>query len=360
MSVVKGLLLLFCISFISFAQAQDIHYTMFDMAPIRMNAAQTGFFEGTFRIGGIYRSQWQGMNPSGATTNKFGGYQTPHAYIDVPFGFRKKGSNGPMKNWAGVGVTFMSDQVAEYSTINATLALAYHLGFGQRGNTRLSFGVQGGIVQNQIDASGFLFEDGIRNGGSIDAYQTSTDNTLANSSASYADFSGGILFAHRASSRFNLEAGFALNHFTQPTYNFTNGTAGAIKLPMTMLGHVIVDVPLASRLLLRPMVFYQNNRNAQEVNAQALFGIHFNDMRDITLLLGGGYRVADAAFARIGLELKGLRFGFAYDINTRPALTPTGGSTNFSRPMGFEIGLSYIAKIYKNPVVKEILFCPRF
>lgn len=360
MNYVKALLLFLCIGFLSFSQAQDIHYTMYDMAPIRVNAARTGFFEGTFRIGGIYRSQWRGLGPSGGVLGtKFSGYQTPHAYIDLPFRIPKKNAKGPVKRWAGIGATFFSDEAGINSTTNATLALAYHIGLNQRGNTRLSLGIQGGIVQNRIDPSDFRFEQGIRDalGQSVD-YVPTSDNSLDRNSVSYADFSGGILFAHRGTRGFNLEAGLALNHFTRPTYGFFSDKS--IKMPMALLSSLQVDVPLSQRLLLRPMVFYHNANNAQEINLQTLLGVHFNQMKDITLYLGGGYRIEDAAFARIGLDLKGLLIGFAYDLNMRPALTPSSSTFSYNRPMGFEVALSYVAKIYKYVTVKEVLFCPRF
>lgn len=78
-------------------------------------------------------------------------------------------------------------------------------------------------------------------------------------------------------------------------------------------------------MFLRPLFFFQNTLNttgqgeglsAFDLNGQLLLGIHFNDMQDITLYLGGGYRVSGDAIARIGLDIKGLKFGFAYDINT--------------------------------------------
>ena len=35
--------------------AQDIHFTQFTMSPLTLNPGLTGKFEGTVRIGGIYR-----------------------------------------------------------------------------------------------------------------------------------------------------------------------------------------------------------------------------------------------------------------------------------------------------------------
>jgi hypothetical protein len=49
-----------------------------------------------------------------------------------------------------------------------------------------------------------------------------------------------------------------------------------------------------------------------------------------------------------------LKVGVAYDVNMSGLNVATQGNG------AFEIGLSYIAKISKMPVVKPVLFCPRF
>ena len=55
----KKLLFLFSILFTGSALwAQDIHFTQFYMSPMTTNPANAGKFEGTARIGGIFRGQW--------------------------------------------------------------------------------------------------------------------------------------------------------------------------------------------------------------------------------------------------------------------------------------------------------------
>lgn len=52
---------------------QDIHFTMYNMSPMTLNPAMAGKFEGTFRIGGIYRDQWASV-----IANQF---RTPSAWL---------------------------------------------------------------------------------------------------------------------------------------------------------------------------------------------------------------------------------------------------------------------------------------
>ncbi len=331
---------------LSSLRAQDIHYTMFDMAPINLNPAYTGAFAGTFRIGGIYRAQWPGLSIS---TGKFSGYQTPSAYLDIPFAPIVK--NNPIRNWIGVGLSFTSDQVGlgDLSTLGGMLSLAYHISLTSSGNTRLSIGAKGGIVQHRIDATALQFESGIIQGGGTTNYVPVGDNTPADNAASYADFSGGLLFTHIAD-KLKMQIGFTANHFTRPKYQFLGNES---RMPLGLIGSAIFDISLGEKFVLRPMAFYQRMANAQELNLQALFGVHLNETKDLTALFGLGYRVGDAALARIGVDYKGLRFGFAYDFNASKL-------SNNGRAQGFEVAVSYIAKLSKTVVVKDILFCPRF
>jgi hypothetical protein len=174
------------------------------------------------------------------------------------------------------------------------------------------------------------------------------------------------MVSHRGS-LIKFQLGASVNHFTTPTYSFL--TVEESKMPMTMLANFIMDADFRnSRIRLKPLVFFHNiltptvgtqgGFSAYELNTQLLLGIHFNDMKDITLYIGGGYRWFDAAIARVGLDIKGFKFGFAYDINTNNLSQQAFERDN--RGMAFEVALSYVAKIYKVPVVKDILYCPRF
>ncbi|BDS11740.1 PorP/SprF family type IX secretion system membrane protein [Aureispira anguillae] len=375
MKILKSVCLLFIVGFCtSSSQAQDIHYTMFDMAPLELNPVYTGYYAGTFRVGGIYRTQWAGLSVStppslNNSSQSFSGFQTPSAYIDVPFGIPPKDKSKNMKSWAGVGVSFYYDAVGNVSNLAASLSLAYHLGLGQKGNTIVSLGVQGGILQRRISGD-YTFEDQLLNN---NAPTTDPLYVGGNVSKTLPDFSGGLMVSHRGR-RFGLEAAASLNHFTNPNYSFKTpdqNEADEAKLPMTIIANLAMKIALTQKgnLFLRPLFFFQNTLNttgqgeglsAFDLNGQLLLGIHFNDMQDITLYLGGGYRVSGDAIARIGLDIKGLKFGFAYDINTHAQGLNYKLFNNNNRGMAFEVALSYVAKIYKVPVIDDVLICPRF
>lgn len=376
MKILKSVCLLIIVGLCtsSSSQAQDIHYSMFDMAPLELNPAYTGYYSGTFRLGGLYRTQWAGLSISqppslNNSSNRFSGYQTPSAYIDLPFGIpRQKGK--AMKSWAGVGVSFYYDVVGNLSNLAASLSLAYHLGLGKKGNTIISIAAQGGILQRRLK-EGFTFEDQLLAGGGV----VTTDPTFRGGALTKTlpDFSGGLMISHRGR-RFGLEAGASLNHFTNPNYSFITPNTnedGEARLPMTLIANLNFRLAISKqgKVFLKPMFFFQNllatggtpkGIGAYDFNGQLLLGIHFNDLKDITLYVGGGYRASGDAIARVGLDIKGLKFGFAYDINVNNQGLNYRIFNNNNRAMAFEIGLSYIAKLYKVIVPRGEVICPRF
>lgn len=335
MTMAKRLLLVATVLMSMFsANAQDIHFTMFDMAPLTLNPANTGAYEGTFRLGGIYRNQWNAI--SDAT-----GYQTPSAYIDAPL-FRLFNKNS--YSWLGAGVTFLNDQAgsAALSQNNAALSLAAHIPLTRTRKVYLSVGASGGFVQNRIDREALILRD-------------QTDVTALVDNASYPDFGAGLLLNFILNRKLNFNFGFSAAHLLEPEAGFSASAANPVyKLPRRYIGHTTFNIDIAPRMTLTPMAFYQLQAGASELNLQALMGFHLNQQRSATFQAGLGYRMSDAAYARLGFLYKGFKVGAAYGFNLG------GLANNAGRADAFELGLSYTAKLYPNKVLPTRILCPRF
>ncbi len=319
--------------------AQDIHFSQFKMSPLTLNPALTGAFEGTFRIGGIYRDQW-----SSFLQDQF---VTPSVFIDAPIirGFGKK-------DWVGVGAYVVSDQRGSGSlTTNTMMAsVAYHRALDKKGNTYLSFGLQGGQVQERVDPQDLRFEDQFVNG-VFDANAVSSDFPRIQDNINYTDFQFGALINSVVSRKLNFNAGASLYHIFNPDRSQLNGKDS---LARRLQLHGGLNMDLTQKLVFSPAVNFQRQSGGQELNLQGYFGYHLNAQKDITAKIGAGYRAGDAVIAMIGFDFKGFTVGAAYDINTSDLSTVTANQG------GFEVALSYIAKIYRTPIVKPVIFCPRF
>jgi len=101
MKFLSGMLIVLMIG-VGELKAQDIHYTQYELSPMTLNPALTGAYEGTFRVGGIYRDQW-----SSVLNNQ---YVTYTLYGDLPV-IRGFGKN----DWFGAGILLTNDRAGSAS-----------------------------------------------------------------------------------------------------------------------------------------------------------------------------------------------------------------------------------------------------
>jgi len=323
--------------------AQDIHFTMFDMSPLTLNPAFIGDFSGTFRVTGIYRIQWP-------TIAK---YQTPAFGIDAPL-FRGIGKN----DWISLGLAAFQDKAGDEFGLKKTggwIGGSYHLSLKKDGSTLLSLGVQSGGTTRSLDGTP-RFQDP-----SDPAFPGSSAGAGDNKKTS-TDLNAGLLFrtALNKAKTSALNIGLSLYHLSQPNSALGGGGTGAGQTPgndkqnMLINAHAQMVLPQGDLLTFIPGVVVHLAGGNFETAGQLKGELLVNREKDFAVMGGLGYRVGDAAFALFGARLKDLRVGLAYDFNISGATASTSGIG------GYELGVSYIAKIYKKPVVKPVIFCPRF
>ena len=330
--------------------AQDIHFTQYYMSPMTLNPAMTGKFEGTARIGGIYRDQW-----SSVINDPF---RTPSAWIDAPVirGFRKR-------DWVGVGFMLYQDKAgaAALSHGAAKLGATYHLALDKKGNAVLSIGGHYGGEQRKIDINKLQFGDGFNPSGDY-VQALSMDNGRVVGDAKYKDIDLGAIISARLNKKMDFNIGFSMFHLTKPNYSLVGsgggtGTAtsgGVAKLPRRAVVHGQFNVELNDKWTFNPTFLFQTMNGNDEIIVQGMTGYLLNPEKDITLNVGLGYRLSDAANVLLGMKIKDLRVGLAYDINLSTLRTAS------SYRGGFELAANYIIKIYKPAVVKPKVLCPRF
>ncbi len=353
MHVRKLLSLFAAILLLNSLAAQDIHFTQFYMSPMTMNPAMSGKFEGTVRIGGIYRGQWASVVGGGDS------YKTPSFWADAPIirGIRKQ-------DWIGVGLMFFADKAGEVGLKHsaAKLSATYHLAFGKKNTTVLSVGGQYGKGSRKL-GDDFRFEDGY--GNSPDYVPSLSQDGNVADDANFTDIDAGINLASKLNKQMDFNIGFAMFHINEGKYSLvgrsdtsgpapTNPTGGNARIPRRMLLHGQFNAALNDRWSLNPAFQYQTMSGADEIQLQGLLGYLFNPEKDITFNFGLGYRMRDAVQAILGAKIKDLRVGLAYDINT----SDLNAASNYRG--GFELAANYIIKIYKPAVIKPKVLCPRF
>ena len=206
------------------ADAQDLHFTQYNMSGMQFNPAATGGFYGTFRVGGIYRSQWH--NGFGTTL-----FSTPMLYIDAPVyrGFRKQ-------DWFGVGMTYSQDNAGTLRIGRTSMlgSLSYHFSLDKKQRHVLTLGYQWGNhgfkVKNIQDA---VPEDQITGGSSLDMINPEAE--------SYQGSNLGLQFSSQLAEGSKLTVGAAMFRLSRARLSLLQsgggGIGGSNRIPSRFVVH---------------------------------------------------------------------------------------------------------------------------
>ena len=198
-------IVIFCFGTV-IASGQDIHFSQYYSAPLTVNPAQTGLFDGNYRLGLNYRNQWASVTVP---------YQTLSAFAD--FNVRKQPYN---RGYLGFGLLIIRDQAGdgELSDTKIYGSFAYHLLLNKTRTMQLSFGLQAGEVQETVDFSKLYFDDqwndiafdqGIPSG---ENYNTSTIH--------YFDVDAGAIYSFSLPDVWSFYAGAGLYNLIEPRVSF--------------------------------------------------------------------------------------------------------------------------------------------
>lgn len=343
--------------------AQDIHFTNFRMAPLSVNPALTGAFEGTYRISAIYRDQWTPIDNSRP-------FKTPF----VSGEFNMLGGVLLDNDWVSGGISFQRDQAGSLNMKNQMTALnvGYHIGMDKDYSRVFSVGVTYGSMNRGIDLMGITPEaventirggtpvatqiPGIR-GGAGEMQQSVSFTTLSVGLAYKMELDGGGLI------RFGLNAG----HINSPDASILNGGIGRDTSsiggggPITermedtfgpkMVFHGEGSFLMNEKVRLNPALIFQTQNGFNELAVQTTADYMLNREKQMIAIGGLGYRLGDAIELMGGVQIKDLRVMLSYDLTTS-SLTQAGGGA-------FELAVGYVGRIYQTPQVKPVIFCPR-
>lgn len=323
--------------------AQDKHFTQFYAAPLTLNPALSGNFEGKYRVGMIYRDQWRKILDNPIKTFALGA----DLRFDAP-------GKSVYDDAVGLGILFFNDRVSvvDFNTTQIALSLAYHKSLGTDNRQFLSLGLQGGLTQRSVNYESLNFQDEFEGNG----YTGSTNEEFPENNFSYADYNVGLNYTARFGEEGAIFAGAALHHFLQPVIAFNKNTGEGDKLYMKVSGQLSATVPINRQVSFQPRVLVAAQGPHMELNAGANFRTRFGQYGSTALHLGGWARPVrnsdgfglDAVVALVGIEFSNVLVGLSYDLNLSAL------SAN-QRQGAFELSIAYLG----NYDSEEIL-CPKF
>ena len=307
--------------------AQDIHFSQFYLAPVQYNCAETGIFNGDYRAGGAYRSQWSAVPVSYATTNLFGDFS------------KSKG-----KDRLGMGFVFNHDVAGDsrYGTSQFYIPFAYHFNLSQDSNLFFGIGIQPGIANVGFRTNKLTF-DSQYDGDAFNPGLSSGEN-FSVLRRTYFDINSGIRLQYNLRQRSSLIFGLAYSHFNKPKISFYKNDQ--IRLDPKLVSTFSFTYPIHRKVDL----YIDGLLNSQGKYRELVSGLRLSYRMSETIRsavnAGVFLRTKDAILVVAGLEHKQWTFGLNYDINTSKFIAAT------QRRGAIEFALIYV-------FAKEKLFVPK-
>lgn len=300
-TIIIGLIFTQLIFIITFAQAQDYHFSQFYNTPLSQNPALTGKFKGDYRLGGAYRNQWKQINATFATTGLF---------ADMNF---RLGINNPNK--IGLGLLIINDELGDeqYKNQYFQVSTAYHKIIDRLKRHKISSGLQIGYVRKNLNTDNLTFSSQY-NGWQL---TNNPSGEILNADAiGYINFNAGLFWDFVVNNRFDCYAGISFYNLTKPKetlYNTGKNEQGIRK--NFVIG---ANYMLSKNISLLPSIQITNQLKAFDINLGGAIGysIVSGKLNQSTLMIGTWYRAKDAMIIYGGIKYKNNQLGLSYDITS--------------------------------------------
>ncbi len=315
----------------NFINAQDIHFSQYTEAPVVINPALITTSYDT-RVIANYRTQWGSVAKA---------YQTYGITFEQAIKHLKL-----KKNYIGIALNIYNDRAgdAKLNSLMPNIGINYITKSSKY--SKLSGGVQIGMVYRTIDVSGLKWDaqyDGYAYNASLPNGEPSTPRSAITS----IDLGAGINYHYAKSERYisaqdgaKCDVGFSAFHYSIPKNSFFNNSE---RLYTKYIFHANLDYGIKSAgIALVPSVIYMKQGPSTETTLGFLFKYIIEDQATYTnlkkassLSFGVYYRLRDAVIPTLLYQVSKFAVGVAYDINVSQ-LTPASKLQG-----GLEITLRY-------------------
>ena len=344
-SFLSAIALVFCLFVMIDSGAQDIHFSQYYNAPLRLNPALTGAFDGKWRAHAAYRTQWSSV---------FGKY----AYKTYAAGFDMK-FHAFKDDYFSVGLSLFNDQAgaSRFAQRQGHLSFSYlkkvggGRGWGDETAHYLVLGGEAGFGQNGIYWNDLRFSQQF-NGEFYDPNLSNGENTNV-SSKTYLDAGAGLMYYGVFADNMSLYAGGSVSHLLGQDISFIDGRRERIYYRYS--GYLGGQIPFGEEWSILPSVLFMLQGPSMEINGGGMFRYQNTDWNAVALRAGGYARIAntvrgsiaaDAFVISAGAELQNWRVGISYDFNisTLEAATQKRGATEltvmYTQPMKDREGMA--------------------
>ena len=313
--------------------AQDIHLSQFYRSPLLLNPANTGQFDGEFRVVGNHKSQWNSF------TN---GYTTTIASAD----FKNVFPN------LSFGAHIYTDVAGDgrMGTVEIMPSAAYSMKLDQDSSLLLSVGAQVGMRRYQLDFSALYFDDQYRNG-QFDP-NNGTQAGIASESFGFANLNLGVRLQKKWNVSHQTVFGVTTANLSKPDIRWTDFNVELNRRLSTFATH---SYRIDQEWSLEPAMLFQlqGNQTEYSLGLNAVYLIQGSVYGDQSIDFGLWRRSSDAWVAYMGFKYYDWQVGVSYDINNSSLTQSSAGRG------GLEFSIIYIRQA-KPAQRKRFLTCPDY
>jgi type IX secretion system PorP/SprF family membrane protein len=318
-------------------RAQDIHFSQYNGSLLNLSPGYTGLFNGDYRVGAIFRSQWASVPVSFSTFSMHGEMRLKPPALK--------------KDMIGLGVLFNNDRAgdARYGVSQIYINPSYIYLAKPDSSLILTLGANVGFCNVGFDNTRMTFDNQF-NGVQYDKTISSGEN-FGRTQRNYVDFNVGsvIQYIYKGKHRFTYAIG--VSHLSRPVVTYQGNDFSRLDLRITNC--ISYGRPLNERIDLIAEALITNQGNNYELLPHASLKYYLKKEINQAILFGGSLRTRDAAILRLGYHNRTLQSGVAYDINLSNFVPAT------NRRGGFELFLIYVFKGAPDFVAKKRA-CPVF
>lgn len=323
------------LGYLSPSPAQDIHFSQYNGSLLNLSPAFTGFFNGDFRAGAIYRSQWTSVPVSYATFSMHGEARVK--------------PNALSKERFGVGFLFNNDKAgdARYTMNQFYIKSAYQKALNTDSTLLMSAGFNLGFCNAFFDYSKMSFD--VQHDGASYSASRSTGEAFSATRYSYADLNLGLGVSYRLNEKLSFTYALGVHHLNRPSISFQSNKESRLDAKwVNYVQGVVVLNPVMDAV---GEILYSRQGKYNELIPHGTVKYYLE--RDKNLAVSGGlmFRAKDALIIRSGYTYRTLQAGIAYDVNISRFVAAT------NRRGGFEIFVNYIFSKPK-PVFLKRRTCP--
>lgn len=320
----RNLLAVFCFVFLfGNLSAQDIHYSMFNRAPMNLSPALVGVFGGDIRVSANYRSQWTSV---------------PVSYKTFTIGYEHKLYLPKIENGTIVLAGFFNNDKA------GTLALGLdQIGFGASyihnfsNRHFLSGGAQIARSVRKYDDRRITTDLQYFNDG------TSTGEEFLDNRVRFYNFSGGLNYRFQnidpeSNKRTRFDLGGAIFQFNNPDKSFEPGKTRKLESRYSLYGIYSFALNSKTDLGLLATGQWQGPHQETVLGINGRRYMHTKKNNPFQLLYGVSYRVGDAIIPNLNFDYRNFSFGASYDINISKFDVATNNRGGFELSAIYTIG----------------------